>query len=111
MKVTNISNGPRGLHTSEGLIFVDPGKSVEFEPAKGEEPNPEWFGDGKAAAAGTEVATAEEIVEAISLIDAKNDDHWTAGKAPAVDPIADITGKKVTRAAIKAAAPDAKRPE
>ena len=31
MKVTNISKGPRGLHSVEGPVLVDPGDTVEIE--------------------------------------------------------------------------------
>jgi hypothetical protein len=56
-------------------------------------------------------ATAEDIATAIGLLDGANDDHWTNAGLPAVDAVAEIAGKPVTRAAITAAAPDAKRPD
>jgi len=62
-------------------------------------------GDGSGAA-----ATADEIKTAVSMLDAKTDAHWTAAGLPAVDAVAEITGKAVTRAAITEASPDAKRP-
>lgn len=42
-KFTNISNGPRGIHTPLGLVMVDAGADYDGELAKGEEPNEEWF--------------------------------------------------------------------
>jgi len=49
-KLTNISNGPRGLYTAEGLVLVDAGATFEGELAKGEEPNDEWFAKPGSAA-------------------------------------------------------------
>jgi hypothetical protein len=57
-----------------------------------------------------EPATADEIKSAIGLLDGTVDAHWTAAGLPAVDAVAELTGKSVTRDAIKSAAPDAKRP-
>ncbi|WP_035198442.1 hypothetical protein [Agrobacterium tumefaciens] len=31
MKVTNISKGPRGLHSVDGPVLVEPGETVEIE--------------------------------------------------------------------------------
>lgn len=56
-------------------------------------------------------ASAEDITAAIALLDGKNDDHWTAAGLPAVEAVAELTGKAVSRKAIEEAAPDAKRPE
>lgn len=56
-------------------------------------------------------ASAEEITTAVSMLDATDDAHWTAAGLPAVDAVAELTGKAVTRKAIEEAAPDAKRPE
>lgn len=67
-------------------------------------------GDGKAGGSKPGPATAEEIVSAVNLLDGKNDDHWTSAGLPAVDAIAELTGKTVTRAGIAEAAPDSKRP-
>lgn len=58
-----------------------------------------------------EDASAEEIVEAIGKLDAKNDEHWTKGGLPDVGALAKLTGKRVLRAAVDAAAKDAKRPD
>lgn len=57
-----------------------------------------------------EAATAEEIRSAVGMLDGATDAHWTAAGLPAVDAVADLVGKSVTRAAITDAAPDAKRP-
>ncbi|SMC97077.1 hypothetical protein [Novosphingobium sp. B1] len=62
------------------------------------------------ASEANDAATAEEIASAIALLDAKTDAHWTAAGLPAVDAVAELTGKAVTRKAIEEAAPDAKRP-
>jgi hypothetical protein len=56
-------------------------------------------------------ATAEDIATAIGLLDPLNDDHWTKAGLPEVAAVAELAGKPVTRAAITAAAPDAKRPD
>lgn len=55
-------------------------------------------------------ATAEEVSTAVGLLDKANDAHWTAAGLPAVDAVAELVGKPVTRANITEAAPDAKRP-
>lgn len=70
-------------------------------------------GDGKPGGAnsGGDPATSEEIVSAIALLEKGNDDHWTAAGLPAVEAVAELTGKAVSRKAITEAAPDAKRPE
>ena len=59
-KFTNISDGPRGLHTKDGLLMVERGDTVDVELAEGEEPAEEWF-----AKAGSKAAKeAEEAAEA-----------------------------------------------
>lgn len=50
-KFTNISNGPRGIHTVNGLVMVEAGQDFEGDLAKNEEANEEWF-----AKAGTKAA-------------------------------------------------------
>lgn len=57
-----------------------------------------------------EPASADDIKAAVALLDAENDDHWTAAGLPAVEAVAELAGKPVTRAAINDAAPEAKRP-
>jgi len=59
---------------------------------------------------GDEAAKADEIQAAVGLLDAKNEAHWTKAGLPAVEAVAELTGKAVTREAIESAAPDAKRP-
>lgn len=59
---------------------------------------------------GGEVATADDITAAVALLDKANDKHWTAAGLPAVEAVAELTGKSVTRKSIEEAAPDAKRP-
>jgi|TARA_R110002020_G_scaffold422969_1_gene632078 hypothetical protein len=50
-KLTNISNGPRGLRTPDGLVMVEPGEEFDGDLAKGEEPSEEWFAKPTAKAA------------------------------------------------------------
>lgn len=57
-----------------------------------------------------EAATADEIKTAVEMLDKANDAHWTAAGLPAVDAVAELVGKSVTRANITETAPDAKRP-
>lgn len=54
-------------------------------------------------------ATADDIRTAIALLDKANDEHWTAAGLPAVDAVAEIAAKPVSRKAIEEAAPEAKR--
>jgi hypothetical protein len=55
-------------------------------------------------------ATADEIKTAVAMLDANTATHWTTTGLPAVDAVAEIVGKTVTRKAIEEAAPGAKRP-
>lgn len=112
-KYTNISNGPRGGYLDGKLVMVEAGEGAELDDAP-----KEWFkragkADGASADEGkapVEPATADEITAAVAKLDAENDDHWTAGGLPAVDVVAELAGKPVTRASITGAAADAKRP-
>lgn len=64
-KVTNISPGPRGLHTSEGLVFIDPYQVWEGEiedVAMKAALATGWFAKGEKKAPGDEGDSAE-IVE------------------------------------------------
>jgi hypothetical protein len=36
-KITNTASGPRGVRTSNGLVMVEPGQTVDVDLAKGEE--------------------------------------------------------------------------
>lgn len=76
---------------------IDGLKAQIVELLKGREPS-------------TDPATTDEIKAAVDLLDGKNEAHWTKAGLPAVEAVAEITGKAVTREAIEAAAPDAKRP-
>lgn len=58
-KFTNISNGPRGIHTIEGLVMVDAGETVEVDLAKGEVVSDEWFATPGSKAA-REAAKADD---------------------------------------------------
>lgn len=53
MKITNISKGTRGLHTTSGPVYVDAGQTVDVELAKGEAGtlSKDWWATGKAAVA------------------------------------------------------------
>jgi len=54
--------------------------------------------------------TKENIVAALGQLDPKNDAHWTGNGDPKMDVIESILGSKdVTRAQVKAAAPDFSR--
>ena len=46
-KFTNISDGPRGIHTASGLVTVEAGETVDVELAKGEDIVEEWFEKAK----------------------------------------------------------------
>lgn len=105
-KIKNISTGPRGAYLGPKLVMAERGETIEADDFA-----PEWFEEVGAEPKPAEPASAEEIVAAIELLDAANDEHWTAGGLPAVDAVAELAGKQVTRKAIEAAVPDAKRPE
>lgn len=60
--------------------------------------------------ASADAATADEIKSAVALLDKGTTAHWTTTGLPAVDAVAELTGKTVTRKAIDEAAPGAKRP-
>lgn len=51
-----------------------------------------------------------DIATAISLLDPKDDAHWTEAGLPAVDAVKAIVGRNVTRSEINDAAPDFMRP-
>ena len=50
-KLKNISNGPRGVHTTKGLLMVEAGEVVDADLAKDETPVEEWFGKATAGEA------------------------------------------------------------
>lgn len=45
-KFTNISNGPRGLHTTGGIVMVEAGQVADVTLAENEPANDEWFKAG-----------------------------------------------------------------
>lgn len=117
-------NGLAELMVSEGLIDStdvvrdDMVRMIqskrEFEAAKEARDPLDHDHDGEMggmAEPPLEQASAQDIVAAIGLLDASNDEHWTTAGLPAVDAVREIAGKDVTRAAITEAAPNAKRPE
>lgn len=54
-------------------------------------------------------ASADEIKTAVAMLDANTSAHWTTTGLPAVEAVAEIVGKSVTRKAIEEAAPGVKR--
>lgn len=50
-KFTNISTGPRGIHTDGGLVMVEAGETVDVTLAENEVPVEEWFAKAGSAAA------------------------------------------------------------
>lgn len=65
----------------------------------------------KAAEAGDGGDDRTDLIRmAVEGLDGANDAHWTDAGLPAVDAVSEAVGETVTRAEIKAAAPDAKRP-
>lgn len=63
-KVTNISPGPRGLHTKDGLVFVDPWQTWEGDiddMALKSALDTGWFAKGEKKAPGDE-GDSEEVV-------------------------------------------------
>lgn len=50
-KFKNISIGPRGFYTTNGLVMVEAGAEIDATPAKDEDPNEEWFAKAGTAAA------------------------------------------------------------
>ncbi len=111
--ITNNSRANQGVWTDGGLVFVEPGQTLDLAIKEGHEERTRrlpFLAFAEAEPDNTGPATADEIGSAIDLLDKANDDHWTAAGLPAVDAVAELLGKPVTRAAITAAAPDAKRP-
>lgn len=91
----------------------------------GEQKNPDAIGDKIAEAFGkkgaesttapaqtfTDTTKTEQIKQALGLLEAGNDAHWNAKGEPTVEVVSNIIGVQVTRAEIKAAAPDFTRPK
>ena len=45
-KITNVSNGPRGIHTEDGMVVLAPGESQDLKLSKAEAKSAEegdWF--------------------------------------------------------------------
>lgn len=129
VRLRNRSEGWRGINPAGSNLTIDfdPGEVREVELSQAELDDAlatGWFElvhdpldhddngtKGGAKKPDGDSATADEIVAAIGLLDPKDDAHWTAAGLPAVEAVAAIAEKPVTRAAITEAAPDAKRPE
>lgn len=50
-------------------------------------------------------AAQMSLTDAITALDPKDDDDWTAAGLPSVDEISELTGTRVTRASVETAAP------
>jgi len=64
-KITNVSPGPRGLHTAEGLIFLDPYQVWEGEIEDGALKaalDTGWFAKGEKKAPGDE-GDSEDVID------------------------------------------------
>ncbi|KGE80134.1 hypothetical protein [Agrobacterium pusense] len=64
-KITNVSPGPRGLHTAEGLVFLDPYQVWEGEIEAGALKaalDTGWFAKGEKKAPGDE-GDSEEVID------------------------------------------------
>lgn len=59
----------------------------------------------------SEEEKAQAISDALDLLDAENDEQWTAKGLPAVDAVIEIVGFEVTRKEIEAASPEFTRPQ
>ena len=124
--ITNISKALQGVWTVDGLRLIEPGQTLALEiHADHVDATKRLTGllsfsdpldhdhDGKKGGSAPvlgEAATPDEIIAALALLDAGNDDHWTNAGLPKVEIVAELVGKTVTRKAIEEAAPDAKRP-
>lgn len=52
MKFTNYTSGPKGVHTTKGLVYIEPGKSAELDVTEAELASAKatgWFSRPKAA--------------------------------------------------------------
>lgn len=59
MKITNITAGPKGLHTKAGeLVMLEAGESADVDVAAADV-NDEWFATGAKAARSAETGAAE----------------------------------------------------
>lgn len=65
MKVTNITNGPKGIRPAEGaLVMLEPGQSVDIDLAAGEDSQIDWF--RFEGAASTEPGPLDQSVEKLT---------------------------------------------
>lgn len=64
MKVTNITAGPKGLHTKDGaLVMLEPGQSGDLD-VDAKEVNDEWFATGEKAAKEAAAAQPAQAADA-----------------------------------------------
>lgn len=62
MKITNISPGPRGVNSKNGVVILAPGETrdLELEDAEAKTLSEDWFRTGRAAKAEVDAATEAE---------------------------------------------------
>lgn len=82
---------------------MDLGDYVKKEFGNGRE-QPEPQGNG-----GQQPPKPETVVDALKLLNASNDEHWTSRGMPSVDAVSASLGRAVTRAEIEEALPDFNR--
>lgn len=78
-KITNVAAGPRGFHSAEGEVMLDPGKSWEGEISEGELKSADATGffeiDGKAPVQSHPAHAANaELAERVDALVAENAD-------------------------------------
>jgi hypothetical protein len=105
----NTSDGPRGFHASTGMVTLEKGQTWKGELHPDELKSAEGTGHFNGEGGGAEEFSDDDIKSAVDMLDHANDDHWTKGGEPSVEAVGDALNGAVTRAQIKAAAPDAKR--
>ena len=107
-----MSDYPKMLYR-DGSATEWEGKTFDTLIVDDKDEEKEALGDGwRLAADAFEAEVADtDIASAIAMLDPGNDDHWTNAGLPAVDAVSELVGETVTRAQIKAVAPDAERPE
>jgi hypothetical protein len=105
----NTSDGPRGFHAGHGIVTLEKGQSWTGEIHPDELKSATGTGYFNGEDGGAESISDADILSAVNLLDHANDEHWTKGGEPSVEAVGEALGGAVTRAQIKAAAPDAKR--
>ncbi|NQE62950.1 hypothetical protein [Caulobacter sp. RHG1] len=63
-KITNISPGPRGVNTEDGVVFLQPGQSrddLKVSDAELKSLSEDWFRVGRTAKADVDSATEAEV--------------------------------------------------